>query len=84
MKKHLRLRFWIELAIALLNLGILTCTFLWPQWIELAFNIDPDAGSGAAEWWLVAATAAISITCFVLMRIEWRRLSNQPAVVRGI
>lgn len=79
MNQHLRLRFWLELSVAVANVGLLTLTILWPQWIESIFHIDPDAGSGALEWLIVGVTLAISATCFFLARMEWRRKSTQPA-----
>ena len=78
MKQKLRLRFWLELLVAAVNVGLLVLTALWPQWIELVFRIDPDAGSGEFEWLIAAVTLAISIMCFVLARMEWRRNLPKP------
>ncbi len=79
MKQQLRVRFWIEAVVSAANIGLLAFTLLWPEWIELVFHIDPDAGSGALEWSIVAVTSTVSLVCFILMRVEWRRLARQPA-----
>ena len=35
--------------------------------------------SGELEWSIVAVTLILSIACFVLARLEWRRMSTEPA-----
>jgi hypothetical protein len=79
MKQPLRLRFWIELVLALVNVILLVMTVLWKDWIEIVFNVDPDAGSGALEWAIVGMTLVLTIGFVVLARAEWRRASTQLA-----
>jgi len=43
-------------------------TAIWPNWIELAFRVDPDYGSGAFEWGLVGTFAALSVVALLLAR----------------
>src|SRR4051812_25931217 len=76
---QLRRRFWIELALAVVNIALQVLTFIWDEWIELVFQVDPDAGSGALEWAIVGITLALSLTFVVLARVEWRRAAVQPA-----
>ena len=57
----------------------LTCaagalTLFWPDWIEKIFGVDPDHGSGAAEWLVTAVLLIVSITLGIMARIEWRRI----------
>ncbi|MFN8464454.1 MAG: hypothetical protein U0X20_02850 [Caldilineaceae bacterium] len=78
-KQQLRARFWVELVIAAVNIVLFTATILWPEWIELVFRVEPDAGSGALEWAIAGATLVISIVCLILMRVEWRRVAAQPS-----
>ena len=40
-------------------LGILTAVD--PEWIEAVFHIDPDRGSGALEWIIVAAFGVLAL-----------------------
>ena len=55
-------------------------TLLWKDWIEIVFDIDPDAGSGALEWAIVAVTLVSTVLFLVLARSEWRRARvAQPA-----
>jgi hypothetical protein len=48
-------------------------TLFWHDWIEFFFRIDPDGGSGALEWAIVASLGFTSIGFGVLARREWLR-----------
>ncbi len=80
MHQHLRQRFWIEIALAAVSIVLLVMTLVWKDWIELAFGIDPDAGSGAVEWAIVALTIALTLTFSALARREWRRAALAGAI----
>jgi hypothetical protein len=73
MKQQLRPLFWIEALLSLGNALLLVMTLLWKDWIEIVFRVDPDAGSGAVEWTIVAITLLLTIVFVVLARSEWRR-----------
>jgi hypothetical protein len=77
MKKQLRPLFWIEALLALGNAVLLVVTALWKDWIEIVFNVDPDAGSGAVEWAIVAVTIILTVGFLALARAEWRLASTQ-------
>jgi hypothetical protein len=79
MKQQLRPLFWVEAVLAVLNAGLLVMTLVWTNWIELAFKLDPDAGSGAVEWAVVGLTLVLTLTFLALARSEWRRSSMQTA-----
>ncbi|MGW2377941.1 MULTISPECIES: ABC transporter permease [Kitasatospora] len=74
-----RPRFWLETALGGLSGLLFLLTLVWPQWIEALLGVDPDAGSGAAEWLLVALTAAVTAACLLGARVEWRRAHQAPA-----
>jgi hypothetical protein len=62
------LRVRIEIVLSAL-LGTATIvTALWPTWIEGLFGSDPDGGSGAAEWWIVAVLAVITVSAATIAR----------------
>jgi hypothetical protein len=65
-------RFRIEASLAAVTFVLAVLTIVWRDWIEIVFRVDPDHGSGALEWWVVAALALASLTLGVLARIEWR------------
>lgn len=73
-----RRSFWIELALALVSFALLLLTLAWPEWIEGLFGLDPDAGSGAAEW-AVAAAFAISSAVWGLRARSHRRTAFNRA-----
>lgn len=64
---------------AAVNAALLAFTLLWPEWIELVFGVEPDAGSGALERWIVVMTIALSMAFLVMARAEWRRVSAHSA-----
>jgi hypothetical protein len=70
-----RMRFWLEAGTAVLAAATLLATLLWPDWIELVFRVDPDGGSGATEWLVVAVSALAAVTSSALLveRLRQRR-----------
>jgi hypothetical protein len=78
MKQHLRQRFWIETALAIASAALLVITLAWKDWIEIVFRVDPDAGSGALEWAIVAVAVCSTLVFAALARTEWRRARPQP------
>ena len=73
MDGRLRRRFWVEAAVGLGSALLCLVTLVWHDWIEIVFALDPDQGSGALEWLIVAVTLAIAVTAIALARQEWRR-----------
>jgi hypothetical protein len=67
-------RFWLESALATVSALVLVVTLVWREWIELVFRVDPDGGSGAAEWLVVVVLGAVSAVSALAARVEWRRL----------
>ena len=53
--RNLRIRFWVEVALAVVAGGLGVLTLVTREWIELLFDVDPDKGSGALEWAIVIA-----------------------------
>ena len=72
MKRTLRRRFWIESSLATVTAGLAVVTLLWKDWIERAFRVDPDKGSGSLEWGIVAIALVATLVFSVLARFEWR------------
>lgn len=73
MPRSVRVRFWAESVLGGLSAVLCAVTVLWRDWIEVAFRVDPDAGSGALEWAIVLALAVAAIAAGALARAEWRR-----------
>lgn len=69
----LRPRFWMEAVLGSLSGLLFVITLVRRDWIELLFDVEPDAGSGALEWLIVAVTALVAVLCAVGARAEWRR-----------
>ena len=57
---NLRRRFWAESVLAIATGILAVVTAVVPDWIEVVFRVDPDAGSGALEWLVVAA---LTVAC---------------------
>ena len=68
-----RLRFWIEAAVALLGVGLFLLTLAYPQWIEAVFRIEPDQGSGTLEMAIAVGLIVVAVASALLARAEWSR-----------
>ena len=76
MVRRVRVRFWVEVALAVSTAALLLLTLISREWIEEIFGVEPDAGSGALEWALVVVLGAATVIFSLLARKELRR----PAV----
>jgi hypothetical protein len=54
-------------------LAILTgVTLHWPRWIENLSWLDPDAGSGEAEWGIATVLAVLALAAGLSARRDYR------------
>jgi hypothetical protein len=72
-------RFWAMAGLACGSLLLLLMTLVWKDWIEIVFRADPDQGTGAVEWLIVACTSAATVIFTICARIEWRQAANATA-----
>lgn len=70
----------IETVLAAVLGAVTIMTAAWPAWIESMFGFDPDGGNGAAEWWIVAALAVVTVTAAALARRDLRAVRRRMAV----
>jgi hypothetical protein len=75
----LRRRFWPEAALAVTATVLALVTLVWRDWIEIGFGVDPDGGSGALEWTIVAGLLLLAVASGALARAELLRASRQQA-----
>ncbi len=71
----MRARFWIELFAAILCGLLAILTLIVKEWIEVVFRVDPDAGSGTAEWLAVVLLGVGVVMSALLAGYELRRTS---------
>jgi hypothetical protein len=69
-------RFWVEAGSAAVGAALMLLTMLSREWIEWLTGTDPDAGSGALAWAIVADCLGVSVVAGSLSRHEWRRAST--------
>lgn len=69
-----RVRLRVVTVLTAVSALALVASILWPQWIETIFGIEPDGGSGAAEFAISAVLVATTVLFFLLTRLERRRL----------
>lgn len=70
----------IETGLAVLAGVLALVTFIWPTWIESLFGVEPDGGSGAAEWWIVVVLALGAVVLGLFARRDYvvaRRLRSE-------
>lgn len=77
MTSPVRIRFWIEAALALLTATLFVLTLISREWIEVLFGVDPDGGDGSLEWAIVSVLLAATVVFSGLAGIEWRRAASQ-------
>jgi hypothetical protein len=74
MKTRFRFQLWVRTVLAFVAICLAVVTSVWPQWIEQLFRVDPDGGSGAAEWTLVGAVwVAAALSSGMAIR-GWRKV----------
>jgi hypothetical protein len=71
-RRHVRIRLWFEVGLAVASAGLFIVTLFWHDWVELIFHVDPDEGSGLLEVGLTLATALVSLLFAMTARAEWR------------
>ena len=67
-----RSRLRVDAVLAFLNAFLLVLTLVLPDWIEVVFRVDPDAGSGELEWLIAGAFAFGTVGFGLAARREWR------------
>ena len=65
-------RFWMVVIAGAVAGLLFVVTLLWHDWIEVAFGVNPDGGSGALEWLVVALSGATTVACAAVARLDWR------------
>jgi hypothetical protein len=73
MNPRVRKRYWIEVGLGVMSALLLALTLLTREWIELLFGVDPDGGSGALEWLIVASLVLLTCVFSSLAHRERRR-----------
>jgi hypothetical protein len=66
----------IDLVLSAIFAVLALVTAVWPQWIELMFEVDPDAGSGALEWAIVAGFGILAVAAALLARRHYLAASR--------
>jgi hypothetical protein len=62
----------IETILAVVAGVLAVVTIIWPTWIETLFGVEPDAGTGAAEWWIVVVLVLAAVLSGLLARRDYR------------
>jgi hypothetical protein len=73
-------RFWIESVLSALTGFLFLLTLVWKSWIETIFGVDPDHGSGTAEWIAVAVLGAVTLALILSARGEWHAAHQSASV----
>lgn len=76
MRRSVRIRFWIEAALASLTAGLSVLTLISREWIEWLFEVDPDGGDGSLEWAIVGILLLATVIFAWFARVEWRRAAS--------
>jgi hypothetical protein len=66
------LRSRLETVLAMTLAVLAVVTLFWPRWIEGLTGLEPDAGSGEAEWGIVVLFAVLALAAGLLARRDYR------------
>jgi hypothetical protein len=72
--RRLALRVRVEATLGAIFAVLAIVTTLSRSWIESTTGLDPDGGSGATEWMIVAAFAVSALAAAALAGHEHRKL----------
>ena len=73
MPSGLRYRFWLQSIFGSITGVVAVVTLFSHDWIEAVFGVDPDKGSGSAEWLVVLILLLLTVASAAGARLEWRR-----------
>lgn len=68
-----RLRFGLDIAVAIVAAVLGVVTLISREWIEVVFGVDPDGGSGGLEWAIVIGLFVVAAVAALAARVDWRR-----------
>lgn len=74
---------WVEVGLAIVSAVLAVATLAWLQWIEAIFGADPNAGSGGAEWAVVAGLLLLSVVLGVLAGSGLRHPASEVRQAEG-
>jgi uncharacterized membrane protein YphA (DoxX/SURF4 family) len=80
-RRRTRIRFRIEVCLALIATCLAVITMFWHDWLE-AFGFDPDNHSGSFEWTIIVGLFVLASVFATAAGIEWR-VSRRPATEAG-
>ena len=66
-----RARLWAASWLSVVNGLLLALALLRPDWLEGFLPVDPDGGSGAVEWAIVAVLLVLTLASSRVARAEW-------------
>jgi hypothetical protein len=82
--RDVRLRFWVEAVLFFVSGALLIVTLAWHNWIEIVLGVDPDRGSGWAEWLVVVLAVTSAAASSLSAHREWRRGLTLRATARHV
>lgn len=71
------IRWRLKFALAGLFVIVAVLTAATPDWIEVVFHVDPDAGNGSLEWALVAGFGALAAIAAMMGRRHYVAMRRQ-------
>jgi hypothetical protein len=63
----------LKAILALFMTVLAVVTLFWPRWIESLTGLEPDGGSGGAEWGIVVLFALAALAAGLLARHDYRQ-----------
>jgi hypothetical protein len=76
-------RFWFQVVFSAAAIVLMILSLIGRDWIEVFTGWDPDRGSGAFEWLVVAVLGLVAIGFGVAARAGWQRRWQGQRTARG-
>ena len=81
--RRTRILLYLESLLAALSAVLCVLTFAYPDWIERAFDVDPDGGGGALEWVIALGALVAALGFGLAARREWRLAARECHPIRS-
>lgn len=79
MRRNMGRLFWVETGLAAISGVLALISLVFPDWIELVSDWDPDQHDGSVEVLIVTGLFVVALAMAAAAAFEWRRNSPEES-----